>query len=42
MTELSDSLSIEEISEDLLEFFDEENFEEPDLSEIVDYEIPNE
>jgi hypothetical protein len=33
----------EEISEeDLLEFFDEENFEQPDLSNFVDYEIPNE
>jgi hypothetical protein len=31
-----------EISEeDLLEFFDEDNFEEPDLSDFVDYEIPN-
>jgi hypothetical protein len=35
--------SDEEISEeDLLEFFDEENFEEPDLSDFIDYEIPNE
>lgn len=33
----------EEISEeDLLEFFDEENFEQPDLSNFVDYEILNE
>jgi len=35
--------SEEEISEeDLLDFFDEENFEEPDLSDFVIYEIPNE
>lgn len=33
----------EEISEeDLLEFFDEENFEQPDLSDFIDYEITNE
>jgi hypothetical protein len=32
----------DEISEDLLEFFDEDNFEEPDLSDFIDYEIPNE
>ncbi len=32
----------EEISEDLLEFFDEENFEEPDLSDFIDYGIPDE
>ena len=32
----------DEIPEDLLEFFDEENFEEPDLSDFIDYEIPDE
>ncbi len=28
-----------EISEDILEFFDEENFEEPDLSNFIIHEL---